>query len=109
MSVSQSRIEHVFTVGFPGGLEGKRVCLQCGRPGFDPSVGKNPWRRKWQPTPVFLPGKFHGWRSLVGYSPWGHKDSDFHFHCGKPISNDLGHRAEAPFLDFGLGDELPED
>ena len=33
-------------------------------------------RRKWQPTPVFLPGKSHGWRSLVGYSPWGHKGSD---------------------------------
>ena len=35
-----------------------------------------PWRRKWQPTPVFLPGKFHGLRSLVGYSPWGHKELD---------------------------------
>ena len=34
------------------------------------------WRRKWQPTPVFFPGKFHGWRSLVGYSPWGRKESD---------------------------------
>ena len=34
------------------------------------------WRRKWQPTPVFLPGKSHGWRSLVGYSPWGHKELD---------------------------------
>ena len=34
------------------------------------------WRRKWQPTPVLLPGKFHGWRSVVGYSPWGHKESD---------------------------------
>ena len=34
------------------------------------------WRRKWQPTPVFLPGESHGWRSLVGYSPWGHKESD---------------------------------
>ena len=33
-------------------------------------------RRKWQPTPVLLPGKFHGWRRLVGYSPWGHKESD---------------------------------
>ena len=33
-------------------------------------------RRKWQPTPVLLPGKYHGWRSLVGYSPWGHKESD---------------------------------
>ena len=38
-------------------------------------VGKIPWRRKWQPTPVSLPGKSHGW-SLVGYSPWGHKESD---------------------------------
>jgi len=34
------------------------------------------WRRKWQPTPVFLPGKFHRWRSLAGYSPWGHKVLD---------------------------------
>ena len=43
---------------------------------FDPWVGKIPWRRKWQPTPVFSPGKFHGLRSLVGYSPWGHKELD---------------------------------
>ena len=35
-----------------------------------------PWRRKWQPTPVRLPGKSHGWRNLVGYSPWGRKESD---------------------------------
>ena len=39
--------------------------LQCGRPGFDPWVWKIPWRRKWQPTPVFLPGESHGPRSLV--------------------------------------------
>ena len=51
-------------------------CLQLGRPGFDPWVRKIPWRRKWQPTPVFLPGKSHGQRSLVGYSPWGRKESD---------------------------------
>ena len=44
------------------------------RPGFDPWVGKMPWRRKWQSTPVFLPGKSHGWRSLVGYCPWGRKE-----------------------------------
>ena len=37
---------------------------------FDPWVGKIPWRRKWQPTPAFLPGESQGWRSLVGYSPW---------------------------------------
>ena len=41
---------------------------------FDPWVRKIPWRRKWQPSPVLLPGESHGWRSLVGYSPWGHKD-----------------------------------
>ena len=40
---------------------------------FDSWVRKIPWRRKWQPTPVFLPGKSHGWRSLAGYSPWGCK------------------------------------
>ena len=39
-------------------------------------VGKIPWNRKWQPTPVFLPGKFHGQRSLVDYSPWSRKESD---------------------------------
>ena len=43
---------------------------------FNPWVRKIPWRRKWQPTPVFLPGEFHGQRSLVGYSPWGCKESD---------------------------------
>ena len=39
--------------------------------GSIPGSGRLPWRKKWQPTPVFLPGKFHGQRSLVGYSPWG--------------------------------------
>ena len=43
---------------------------------FNPWVRKIPWRRKWQPTPVFLPGDSHGWRSLVGYSPGGRKESD---------------------------------
>ena len=62
------------------------VCLQCGRPGFEPWFGKIPWRKKWQSTPVLLPGKSHGQRSLVGYSLWGLKESDtterlhFHFH-----------------------------
>ena len=44
----------------PRGSDGKNICLQCGRPGFDPWVGKILWRRKWQSTPVLLPGKFHG-------------------------------------------------
>ena len=43
------------------------------RRGFDPWVRKIPWRRAWQPTPVFLPGKSHGQRSLTGHSPWGRK------------------------------------
>jgi len=42
--------------------------------GFDPWVRKIPWSRKWQPAPVFLPGKFHEQRSLVGCSPWGHRE-----------------------------------
>ena len=58
------------------------IFLQCRRPGFNAWVGKMPWRREWQPTPVFLPGKSHRQRSLMGYSPWGHKEldtmSDFH-------------------------------
>ena len=54
----------------------KRVYLLCRRPRFDPWVRKIPCRREWQPTPVFLPGKSHVQRNLVGYSPWCHKDLD---------------------------------
>ena len=53
-----------------------RICLQCRGPRFDSWVGKIPWRRKWLPTPVFLPRESHGQRTLVGYSPWGRKESD---------------------------------
>ena len=51
-------------------------CRRCKRRGFNPWVGKILWRRKWQPTPVLLPGKSHGQRSLVGYSLWGREESD---------------------------------
>ena len=63
--------------GFPGGTgkESACQCKRCNRRGFDPWVSKIPWSRKWQPGAVFLPGKFHGQRSLVGDSPWGHKES----------------------------------
>ena len=54
-------------------LGSKESTCQCRRHRFDPWVGKIPWRRKWQPTPVFLPAKSNGQRSPVGYSPWGHK------------------------------------
>jgi hypothetical protein len=47
-----------------------------GDTGFVSWVGKIPWKRKWQFAPVFLPGKSYGQRSLAGYSPWGHKESD---------------------------------
>ena len=63
-------------MGFPGGSEVKASASNAGKPGFDPWAGKIPWRRKWQPTPVFLPEESHGWRSLVGYSPWGRKELD---------------------------------
>ena len=68
-------------IGYPlqyswGFLVAQRICLQCRRPEFDPWVGKMPCRRAWQPTPVFLPEEFHGQRSLMDYSPWGHKESD---------------------------------
>ena len=59
---------------FPGGSDGKASAYNVGDLGSIP--GSFPWRRKWQPTPVFLPGKSHGWRSLVGYSSWGRKESD---------------------------------
>ena len=62
------RILH--SVWAPWWLRRWSVCRQCGRFGFDPWVGKIPWRRKWQPAPVLLPRKSHGGRSLVGYSPW---------------------------------------
>ena len=60
--------------GFPGGASGREPTCQFRRHrrhGFDPWVGKIPWRRPWQPTPVFLPGEPHGQRILADFSPWG--------------------------------------
>ena len=58
-------------LGFPGGTSGKEPFCQCRKHkrGFDPWVGKIPWRRAWQSTPVFLPGESHGQSTLAGYSP----------------------------------------
>ena len=67
------------SVGFPGGSVGEESSCQhrrCKEHGFNPWVRKIPWRRKWQPTPVFLAGISHGQRSLAGYSPWGHEELD---------------------------------
>ena len=74
--------------GLPRWHSGKESACQCKRHRFDPWVGKSPWRRKWQPTPVFWPRKSHGQRSLVGYSPQGHKELDMTEHT----------RAYSPFL-----------
>ena len=66
--------------GLPRWLSGKESAWQFRRCRLNPWFRKIPWRRKWQPTPVCLPGKSHGWRRLVGYSPWGHKESDMTAH-----------------------------
>ena len=70
--------------GFRGSSEVKASACNAGDLGSIPGSGDPPWRRKWQPTPVFLPGESHGRRNLVGYSPRGHKESDttehLHFH-----------------------------
>ena len=63
---------HVIQWGFPHGASGKELTCQCRRPkrhGFDPCVGKIPWRRARQPTQVSLPGEYHGQRSLTDYGP----------------------------------------
>ena len=54
----------------------KNLPANAGDPGSIPGSGRFPWRRKWQPTAIFLPAEFHGQRGLVGYNPWGHKESD---------------------------------
>ena len=61
--------------GLPRWLPAKESTCQCRRHGFRPRVWETPWRRKWHPTPVFLPGKAHGQRSVAGYSQWGCKES----------------------------------
>ena len=66
------------TEDFPGGsvVKKKKSSCQYKRHRFDPWVRKIPWKRKWQPTPIFFPEKSHGQRSLMCYSPWGCKESD---------------------------------
>ena len=64
------------------------------RHGFNPWVRKNPWRGKWQPAPVFLPGKSHVQRRQAGYSPWGYKESDTTYYCPSKLS------VHTPFPDW---------
>ena len=74
--ILKSYLWTVFSWGLPSDSDGKESICNVGDPGFDPSLRTIPWRRKWQPTPLFLPGKSHGQRSLVGYSLSGCKESD---------------------------------
>ena len=105
-------------MGFPGGASGKEPACRCRRQkrcGFDPWVKKIPWRRAWQPTPVFLPGKSHGQRSLAGDSPWGLRESDMtevrmqtHTQCliqSFPLQNCplIFYRSNANACHFSLG------
>ena len=105
---------------FPGSFDGKISPCNAGDlgliPGSDPWVRKIPWRRKWQPTPVFLPGEFHAQRNLVGYSPWDHKETGqdratnhIHTHMGcqdsyMPKIHCKWHHRDSSFLH--LGDNL---
>ena len=61
---------------WPSGKDFACQCRQRKRCGFDPWIGKIPWRRAWQSTPVFSPGESHGQKSLVGHSSWGRNESD---------------------------------
>ena len=66
----------LFLGGFPGGSDSKESACNVGDAVLIPGSGRSPWRREWLPTPVFLPRKSHGQRILMGYSPWGHKESN---------------------------------
>ena len=68
----QKPLSHNYYYWLPWRLSKESACSA----GFHPWITKIPWRRQWLPTPGFLPGKFHGQRSLAGYSPWGHKELD---------------------------------
>ena len=67
---------HYSIIGLPWWLRWWGICLQCRRPGFNPWVGKIPWKRAWQPLQYFFLKNHHGQRSLVGSSPGSRKDSD---------------------------------
>ena len=94
-------------VGLPRWLSGKEFGCHCRRCRFNPCVGKIPWKGKWLPTPVFLPGKTHGERSLAGYTPQGFKESDttewlnHHHPLGVTRRAPASHK-EQPTLTYGL-------
>ena len=98
-----NRIPNV-NLGLPQCLSKESTC-QSGRCRFDTWVRKIAWRRKWQPTPVFLPGKSHGQQSLMGYIPWGNKN------CREPVrhsTRDKGHEeGGSAYAKVGSSQESP--
>ena len=66
-------VVHKIYRGLPGGSDDRESACNTGDLGSIPGLGRSPWRMQWLPTPVFLPGEFHGQRSLAGYSSWGRK------------------------------------
>ena len=91
--LKKGQATHSSILGLPWWLSWQRICLQCGRLGFDPWLGTIPWRRERLPTSVFWPGEFHGL-----YSPWDHKEldmTDFHFHfsASRSLEQERGQRA----------------
>ena len=74
---------------FPGGSDSKESVCNAEELGLIPESERSPWRRKWQPTPVFLPGEFYGHRNLEGYSPWGQKESDMTKQLTLPLFPEL--------------------
>ena len=73
--------------------------IMCSRPSFFSLFMFTFWRRKWQSTPVFLPGESHGWRTLVGCSPWGRKESDF---CAKSRKKRLNSLTQFQLVTFEM-------
>ena len=110
-AVTDSKVTRI-GCGLPKWLSGKESTCQCRKPRLDSWVEKIPWRRKWQPTPVSLPGKSHGQRNLAGYSPWGHKESDMTEWFNS--SSRVGWKSTAAFskkdtLDNGATDKSKEN
>ena len=84
----RNKTRHACTQGFPGSTLPKDPpsnAASLRRPRFSPWSGEVPWSREWQPTPVSLPGKSHGQRSLVGYSSWGRRELDTTEYMSRPV------------------------
>ena len=107
MGISVDLVILLFLVRLLGWCSGKEFacqCKRCRRCEFTPWVGKILWSRKWQPTPVFLPGKSHGQRSLAGYSligsqRLGHDSTHTHTHTQNPLP---GTEREIPLVNVNF-------